>query len=176
MGQPKPVRGRRGCRPISKDGFYPQDPMALSIRPRVLHRKQAAAALAQVSERRYHRRGAKRPEAAFTFSRNARPRGTRRSASAFCWRPVGMAPPFSRAEAEMLFDIDAAATERTDQGRFDDLFCEGGRALCARSRRSAGAAAPLLRLRRRPRSQPGALLQPSGNIDTEILLWIASHV
>ena len=30
----------------------------------------------------------------------------------------------SRAEAEMLLDIDAAATERTDQGRFDDLLAK----------------------------------------------------
>src|SRR5262250_784020 len=30
--------------------------------------------------------------------------------------------PVTRPEAEMLFDIDAAAAERTDNGRFGDLF------------------------------------------------------
>jgi hypothetical protein len=30
--------------------------------------------------------------------------------------------PVSRAEAEALFEINAAATERSDNGRFDDLF------------------------------------------------------
>src|SRR5262249_55640529 len=30
--------------------------------------------------------------------------------------------PVTRLEANMLFDIDAAAAERTDEGRFDDLL------------------------------------------------------
>ena len=32
--------------------------------------------------------------------------------------------PVSRAEAEALFEIDAAATERSDNGQFDDLFAK----------------------------------------------------
>ena len=36
--------------------------------------------------------------------------------------------PVSRAEAEALFEINAAATERSDNGQFDDLFAKGHRA------------------------------------------------
>src|SRR6202789_4641194 len=32
--------------------------------------------------------------------------------------------PVSRAEAEALFEIDGAATERSDSGRFDDLMAK----------------------------------------------------
>ena len=32
--------------------------------------------------------------------------------------------PVSRAEAEALFEINAAATERSDNGQFDDLFAK----------------------------------------------------
>src|SRR6202035_5978265 len=32
--------------------------------------------------------------------------------------------PVSRAEAEALFEIDAAAAERSDDGRFDDLLAK----------------------------------------------------
>ena len=32
--------------------------------------------------------------------------------------------PVSRAEAEALFEIDGAATERSDSGRFDDLIAK----------------------------------------------------
>jgi hypothetical protein len=81
----------------------------------------------------------------------------------------------SRAEAEMLFDIDAAATERTDQGRFDDLFAK---AVAHYVLAAAGRAVPPrnVALARETPLTTWALQQPSGNIDTEILLWIASHV
>ena len=32
--------------------------------------------------------------------------------------------PVSRAEADVLFEISAAASERSDNGQFDDLFAK----------------------------------------------------
>jgi hypothetical protein len=81
----------------------------------------------------------------------------------------------SRAEAEMLFDIDAAATERTDQGRFDDLFAKavahyvlaaGGRSVPPREVALASET-PL---------STWAPQRLSGKIDSEIQVWIASRV
>ena len=48
--------------------------------------------------------------------------------------------PVSRAEAEALFEINAAAAERSDDGQFDDLF-EGHRASCGLCVGLAGAVA-----------------------------------
>jgi hypothetical protein len=81
----------------------------------------------------------------------------------------------SRAEAEMLFDIDAAATERTDQGRFDDLFAK---AVAHHVLAAAGRPVPPRAVALAPETPltTWALQQPSGNIDSEILLWIASHI
>jgi hypothetical protein len=81
----------------------------------------------------------------------------------------------SRAEAEMLFDIDAVATERTDDGRFDDLFAK---AVAHYVLAAAGRAVPPRDVALAPETPltTWALRQPSGNIDTEILLWIVSHV
>jgi hypothetical protein len=48
--------------------------------------------------------------------------------AAWCARiltaPALAQAPVSRAEAETLFQIDEAASERTDGGRFDDLFAK----------------------------------------------------
>lgn len=51
-----------------------------------------------------------------------------RDDAAWCTRILTAAAvasePVSRAEAEALFQIDAAATERVDDGRFDDLLAK----------------------------------------------------
>jgi hypothetical protein len=80
----------------------------------------------------------------------------------------------SRAEADMLFDIDAAATERTDQGRFDDLFAK---AVAHHVLSATGRAVPPRDVALAPQTPltTWALQQPSGNVDAEILAWIASH-
>ncbi len=83
--------------------------------------------------------------------------------------------PVTRAEADVLFDIDAAGTERTDEGRFDDLFVKAvahhvlaatGRPVPPRDIALASAT-PL---------SSWASPQPFADADTEILQWIASHV
>src|SRR6201987_3678928 len=82
--------------------------------------------------------------------------------------------PVSRAEAEALFEINEAATERTDGGRFDDLLAK---AVAHHAASVSGLPVP-------PRTVP---LSPATDIeswapaqasrvDTEVLEWIASHM
>lgn len=81
----------------------------------------------------------------------------------------------SRAEAEMLFDIDAAATERTDDGRFDDLFAK---AVAHYVLTAAGRPVPPREVALAPET-PISTWAPqhlSGKIDSEIQVWMASHV
>jgi hypothetical protein len=83
--------------------------------------------------------------------------------------------PVTCAEAEMLFSIDAAATERSDRGRFDDLFVK---ALAHYVLATAGRNVPPRRvaLSRLTPVATWASWQSSGDIDAEILVWIAAHV
>ncbi len=83
--------------------------------------------------------------------------------------------PVTRAEADVLFDIDAAAAERSDNGRFGDLLVKSV-AHCVLA--EAGRKVP-------PRQVALALATsltdwanraPGADIDGEILAWIASHV
>jgi hypothetical protein len=83
--------------------------------------------------------------------------------------------PVTRGEANVLFDIDAAAAERTDNGRFDNLFFKS-LAHCVLS--ESGHKVP-------PRQVALAATTPlsswanrsnATDIDSEILGWIASHV
>jgi hypothetical protein len=82
--------------------------------------------------------------------------------------------PVSRAEAEALFEINDAATERTDDGRFDDLLAKA----------VAHHAASVSGLRVPPRT---VALSPDTEIETwaplhatrvknEVLEWIASQM
>lgn len=81
----------------------------------------------------------------------------------------------SRAEAEMLFEIDAAATERTDQGRFDDLCAK---AVAHYVLAAAGREVPPREVALAPETPllTWATHQLSSNIDSEILVWMASRV
>jgi hypothetical protein len=81
----------------------------------------------------------------------------------------------SRAEAEMLFDIDAAATERTDQGRFDDLFAK---AVAHYVLAAAGREVPPREIALAPETplSSWAPKKLNGRIDSEIQVWMTSQV
>jgi len=81
----------------------------------------------------------------------------------------------SRAEAEMLFDIDAAATERADQGRFDDLFAK---AIAHYVLAAAGHEVPAreIALASETPLSSWAAKKLHGSIDSEIQVWMTSHV
>ena len=82
--------------------------------------------------------------------------------------------PVSRAEAETLFEINRAASERSDEGRFDDLFAK---AIVHHAAAASGLPVP-------PRS---VALSPETSIESwapttavgvniEVLEWIASQM
>ncbi len=82
--------------------------------------------------------------------------------------------PVSRAEAESLFEIAQAATERSDDGRFDDLLAK---AVAHHAAAMSGLAVP-------PRSvalsadtdiESWAPAHAKG-VDTDILEWIAAQM
>ena len=82
--------------------------------------------------------------------------------------------PVSRAEAEALFEINDAAAERSDDGRFDDLFAK---AVVHHAASASGLPVP-------PRTvalSPDTAIESWGptqaaNVDVEILRWIASQM
>jgi len=82
--------------------------------------------------------------------------------------------PISRAEAEALFEIDVAATERSDEGRFEDLLAK---AIAHHAAAASGLPVP-------PRS---VALAPETAIDswapadargvkTDVLEWVANQM
>jgi hypothetical protein len=82
--------------------------------------------------------------------------------------------PVSRAEAEALFEINDAATERTDDGRFDDLLAK---AVAHHAASVSGLPVP-------PRSvalSPDIDIESwapahASRVNTEVLEWIASQM
>jgi hypothetical protein len=81
--------------------------------------------------------------------------------------------PVTRLEAEVLFDIDAAAAERTDNGRFGDLFVKSI-AHCVLA--EAGHRVPPRQVALAPATELSSWANRSTGIDREMLAWIASHV
>jgi hypothetical protein len=81
--------------------------------------------------------------------------------------------PVTRLEANVLFDIDAAAAERTDQGRFDDLLVKS---VAHFALAETGHAVPPRQVALDPATQLSSWANRSTNIDSEILAWIASQV
>jgi hypothetical protein len=81
--------------------------------------------------------------------------------------------PVTRLEADVLFDIDAAAAERTDNGRFGDLLVKSI-AHCALA--EAGHKVPPRQVALAPETELSSWANRSTDIDGEILAWIASHV
>lgn len=82
--------------------------------------------------------------------------------------------PVSRAEAEALFEINDAAAERSDDGRFDDLLAK---AVVHHAASESGLPVP-------PRTialSPDTAIESwaptkAANVDTEVLEWIASQM
>lgn len=82
--------------------------------------------------------------------------------------------PVSRAEAETLFEINEAASERSDDGRFDDLFAK---AIVHHAAAASGLPVP-------PRSvalSPETAIESwapttTVGVNTEVLEWIASQM
>ena len=82
--------------------------------------------------------------------------------------------PVSRAEAEALFEINDAATERSDDGRFDDLLAK---AVAHHAASVSGLPVP-------PRTvalSPATSIESWGptkavSVDTEVLEWIAAQM
>jgi len=81
--------------------------------------------------------------------------------------------PVTRLEAEVLLDIDAAAAERTDDGRFNDLLVKS---VAHFALAEAGHMVPPRQVALDPATQLSSWANRSTDIDGEILAWIASHV
>lgn len=77
----------------------------------------------------------------------------------------------TRSEAEMLLQIDAAAAERTDDGRFDDLV---GKAIAHHVLGGRGQV-PTRAIALDPQVPLAQWAQPDRNVDAEILEWIDGH-
>src|SRR5438876_10857936 len=82
--------------------------------------------------------------------------------------------PVSRAEAEALFEIDDAAAERSDEGRFDDLLAK---AVVHHAASASGLPVPPRAVALSPDTaiESWAPSQAAG-VDTEVLEWIESQM
>jgi hypothetical protein len=82
--------------------------------------------------------------------------------------------PVSRAEAEALFEINNAATERSDNGRFDDLLAK---AVVHHAASASGLPVPPRTVALSPATaiESWAPTKAVG-VDTEVLEWIASQM
>ncbi len=82
--------------------------------------------------------------------------------------------PVSRAEAEALFEINDAAAERSDDGRFDDLLAK---AVVHHAASESGLAVPPRTVALSPETaiESWAPTQAKG-VDLEVLEWIAAQM
>src|SRR5712671_1431094 len=82
--------------------------------------------------------------------------------------------PVSRAEAEALFEINDAATERSDEGRFDDLLAK---AVVHHAASASGLPVPPRTVALSPETaiESWAPSEAAG-VDTEVLEWIAKQM
>jgi hypothetical protein len=82
--------------------------------------------------------------------------------------------PVSRAEAEALFEINDAAAERSDDGRFDDLLAK---AVVHHAASASGLPVPprTIALSAETAIESWAPTRAVG-VDTEVLEWIASQM
>jgi hypothetical protein len=82
--------------------------------------------------------------------------------------------PISRAEAEALFEINDAAAERSDEGRFDDLLAK---AVVHHAASVSGLPVPSRTVALAPDTaiESWAPTQAVG-VDTEVLEWIAGQM
>lgn len=82
--------------------------------------------------------------------------------------------PVSRAEAEALFEINEAGADRSDEGRFDDLFAK---AIVHHAASASGLPVPS----REVALSPGIDIESWAptkaiGVDTEVLEWIAGQM
>lgn len=82
--------------------------------------------------------------------------------------------PVSRAEAEALFEINKAATERSDNGRFDDLFAK---AIVHHAAAASGLPVPPRSIALSPATSIESWAPTTAvGVNTEVLEWIASQM
>jgi hypothetical protein len=82
--------------------------------------------------------------------------------------------PVSRAEAEALFEINNAAAERSDEGRFDDLLAK---AVVHHAASVSGLPVPPRTIALSPETAIESWAPPqAAGVDTEVLEWIASQM
>jgi hypothetical protein len=82
--------------------------------------------------------------------------------------------PVSRAEAEALFEINDAATERSDNGRFDDLLAK---AVVHHAASVSGLPVPSRTVALSPETAIESWAPAkSAGVDAEVLNWIASQI
>jgi hypothetical protein len=82
--------------------------------------------------------------------------------------------PVSRAEAEALFEIDDAAAERSDEGRFDDLLAK---AVVHHAASVSGLPVPPRTVALSPETAIESWAPPkAAGVDTEVLEWIAGQM
>src|SRR3979411_1640848 len=82
--------------------------------------------------------------------------------------------PVSRAEAEALFEINDAAAERSDNGRFDDLLAK---AVVHHAASASGLPVPPRTVALSPKiSIESWAPSRTVSVDTEVLEWIASQM
>jgi hypothetical protein len=82
--------------------------------------------------------------------------------------------PVSRAEAEALFEINDAAAERSDDGRFDDLLAQ---AVAHHAASASGLPVPPRTVALSPDTDIESWAPAHAvNVDTEVLEWIASQM
>src|ERR1700686_2441592 len=82
--------------------------------------------------------------------------------------------PVSRAEAEALFEINDAAAERSDEGRFDDLLAK---AVVHHAASASGLPVPPRAVALSPETAIESWAPTkAAKVDSEVLEWIASQM
>ena len=82
--------------------------------------------------------------------------------------------PVSRAEAEALFEINEAASERSDDGRFDDLFAK---AIVHHAASASGLPVPPRPIALSPETTIESWAPTTAvGVNTEVLEWIAGQM
>src|SRR6201990_1271472 len=82
--------------------------------------------------------------------------------------------PVSRAEAEALFEIDGAATERSDSGRFEDLIAK---AVVHHAASASGLPVPPRTVALAPETAIESWAPAhAAKVDVEVLNWIATQM
>ncbi|MDE2376895.1 hypothetical protein [Bradyrhizobium sp.] len=82
--------------------------------------------------------------------------------------------PVSRAEAEALFEINEAATERTDGGRFDDLLAK---AVAHHAASASGLSVPPRSVALAPETEIESWAPAyASRVNSEMLEWIAGQM